>query len=281
MPESKLVWVTRSSPFNLRTSRGVIVSGHRPATVPALHIRPTGVVPPAREPTALIFTSAHAVNHHHAETGWRSLPVFAACNEIANLVRERGYRDVRSSNGNASDLRDFILGSVSRFGHAVHFGVREPSATLVAELEAAGLSAEHVAVYETVKATPEQLKSVAAAMSFLGGIIVHCARAGEVAAELVAAAKWHGAVYCLTPACAEPFKSLPGLSIETAPAPTEEALLGLLEISHRLTLRPGHEPPVAERWPALRLVVSNEPERPVLRNRGAGDGPEDPPPSAA
>ena len=281
MLDSMLLWVTRSWPFNLRTCRGVIASGHRAVTVPVLHIRPTGLIQPTRDPSVVIFTSGHAVEHHRAEERWLSVPVFTVGDQTAVLAQQRGYRDVRSADGNVSDLRDLILGSVSRFGHAVHFGAQEPAGILVDELQATGLSAELNIVYESVKATPEQLRSVASTLPFLDGIVVHSAKGAEAAAQLVAQARWYGVVFCLSPACAAPFETLPGLLVEIAPAPTEEALLGLLRMFRGW--RPSRETSLSETAdarPALRLVVSN-PSRNALPSGGGADGPDNPPPAAA
>lgn len=228
MSDPMLFWVTRSSPFNLRTSRGLAEIGHRSITAPVLQIRPTGILPPTIEPTAIVFTSGHAILHRTLQIRWRSLPVFTVGEHSAALARECGYSDVRSADGAVSDLRDLILGSVSRFGHLVHFGARDPAGNLVDDLRRAGLSAELSIAYESVEVTAEQLKTVAMSLPFVDGILVHSPRGARVAAELVRQVRWHGLVFSLSEACAEPFERLPGIAVETAPFPTERSMMDMI-----------------------------------------------------
>lgn len=290
MSERMLLWVTRSGPFNLRTSRSLAGMGLRTATVPVLHIRPTGLLPNAVEPTAIAFTSGHAVRHRPLPEEWRSLPVFTVGEHCAALARECGYPDVRSADGDVSDLRDLILGSVSRFGHVLHLGAREPAGDLVGELRDAGISAELAVVYESIEATPEQLRSVSMGLTFVDGIIVHSAKGARVAAELVRQAQWHGLVFALSAACAQPFERLPGIRVETARTPTERALLDLIGASRMLPPRLRTGAPIlplsgAERPrgnPQLRLVVSNDIRTPDATGNQSPPRPEDdPPPFAA
>lgn len=228
MSDPLLFWVTRSSPFNLRTTGGLAKIGHRSITAPVLEMRPTGILPPATEPTAIVFTSGHAILHTRLQDKWRSLPMFAVGEHSAALARECGYPDVRSADGAVSDLRDLILGSVSRFGHLVHFGARDPAGNLVDDLRRAGLSAELSVVYESVESTAEQLKTVAMSLPFVDGILVHSPRGARVAAELVRRERWQGLVFSLSEACAEPFEGLPGIAVETAPSPTERSMMDMI-----------------------------------------------------
>jgi uroporphyrinogen-III synthase len=290
MSESMLLWVTRSSPFNLRTTRGLAGIGHRSITAPVLWIRPTGLLPPATEPTAIAFTSGHAISLHAPQEKWRSLPVFTVGAHSAALARNCGYSDVRSADGNVSDLRDLILGSVSRFGHVLHVGACEPAGDLVRDLQDDGLSAELSIVYESIEATAEQLKSVSISLPHVDGIIVHSPRGAKVAAELVRQARWQGQVFALSGACAEPFERMPGIAIETAPAPTEGALIDMIQAfggpacgprrsTHALRAsRTGGDGANA----GLRLVVSNDIREPdAANNRWAPHPEDDPLPPAA
>jgi uroporphyrinogen-III synthase len=278
MPDPRLLWVTRASPFNARVREAVAAAGHRAMTVPALHVRPLGHLPPA-EPTALVLTSARAAVHHAGRSSWLSLPVFVVGDEGAAMARRRGYRDVRRAEG-MDDLRDLILGSVSRFGHVVHFGARGETGSPVEELRAAGRSAELCIVCETVRPTSEQLRSVSAALPFVDGIVVHSAPAAEVAAERIAEARWHGVVFCRSAACAAPLATLPGLLVELPPSPTEDALLALLATFRGWPPGFSLRAEVAVPRPApLRLVVSNDPRRPATF--GPGTGSDDTPPAAA
>jgi uroporphyrinogen-III synthase len=290
MPESKLLWVTRSSPFNLRTTRGLAEIGQRSITAPVIWIRPTGTLPPAIEPTAIAFTSGNAISLHTLQENWRSLPVFTVGAHSAALARSCGYHDVRSADGNVSDLRDMILGSVSRFGHVLHLGARKPACDLVGDLQNDGLSAELSVVYESIEATAEQLKSVSINLPFVDGLIVHSPKGAKVAAQLVRHARWHGHVFSLSEACAEPFERVSGITIETAPAPTERALIEMIQAFCCPAFGPRHGSQAprgsrAERDGAsshLRLVISNDShEFDAANDRSAPRPEDDPPPSAA
>jgi len=291
MIDPMLLWVTRSSPFNFRTSRGLAALGHRAITTPALHIRPTGNRPPASEPTAIVFTSGHAVRHRLLEDRWRRLPVFTVGEHCAALARGCGYRDVRSGSGTLAELRDMILGSVSRFGHVVHFGASEPAGDLVGELRSADLSAELSPAYESVEATPEQLGSVAATLVFIDGIVVHSPKGARVASAMVRDAGWHGIVFSLSSACAAPFDKLPGIQLEIAPAPTEAALVNIVKSRaparlavRRSTAGPRNSGSDPGSGGAVSLIPSFAP-REIRRTAAANDRsdhrPDDPPPAAA
>jgi uroporphyrinogen-III synthase len=285
MPDPMLLWVTRSAPFNLRTRGGLAGLGHRAITTPALQIRAVDPVAPAREPTALVFTSAQAIRHRPLEARWRSLPIFTIGDHCASVATGCGYSDVRSAGGSLDELRDMVVGSVSRFGHVVHFAARAPSGRLVDDLKSADLSAEHSVAYESVPATGDELISVTAAMPFLEGIVVHSPKAAAVAADLARQTGWHGIVFSLSPACSAPFEDVPGILVETAPQPTEEALIaqiGSFRVprSRRATRSIeglGSAPPKLP----LRLVVSNLAPHPMAANDRCADAPGDPPPSAA
>ena len=290
MSESMLLWVTRSSPFNLRTTRGLAEIGQRSITTPTLWIRPTGPLPPSIEPTALAFTSDNAISLHAPQEEWRSLPVFTVGAHSAALARHCGYPDVRPAASNVSDLRDLILGSVSRFGHVLHLGAREPARHLVRDLQENGLSAELSVVYESIEATAEQLKSVSMGLPFVDGIIVHSPKGAKVAAGLVRQARWHGLVFSLSDGCAEPFERLPGIAIETAPVPTEKSLIDMIQRSCAQACGPqrSSRAPRGSRaeWDGtrsrLRLVVSNDIHGPDAANDRWVPRPDDePPPSAA
>jgi uroporphyrinogen-III synthase len=286
-----LLWVTRSSPFNIRTRRTLAELGHRSITAPVLHIRQTGTIGPAAEPTAIAVTSEHVFRHRPMEEAWRSLPIFTVDEHCARAARESGYEDVRSAGGNVMDLRDLILGSISRFGHVVHLGAREPAGDLVDDLRRAGLSAELSVIYESVEATSEHLKGVAVGLPFVDGIIVHSPKGARVAAELVRRAGWHGLVFSLSEPCAEPFERTPGIAVEIAPAPTETSLMDMIAEFRVPAFRPlggariPGEPHADDENGAtsrLRLVVSNDARKSGAADRRSPPVPEDdPPPFAA
>ncbi len=270
MPDPMLVWVTRSSPFHLRSSRELARMGHKTFSAPTLEIEATDVRPPAIEPTAIAFTSAHAVRHHPMRKRWRSLPVFTVGDQCARLAREAGYGDVRSADGSVSELRDLVLGSVSRFGHVVHFGARAPAGDLVEDLRRADLSAELSIVYESLDVPAERLGGVTASLSSIDAILVHSPRGARVAAVLVRQAGWRGRIFALSQACAAPFQHLPGMRIEIAPAPNERALMDLIAHfgARNVTRLP------------VRLIVSNGRGPPPVNDRDF-HGHDDPPPFAA
>jgi uroporphyrinogen-III synthase len=291
MPDPMLLWVTRSSPFNLRTSRVLAELGHRSIIAPVLKIRPIGILTPVTEPTAIAFTSGHGILHYPNpfREKWRSLPVFTVGRHSADLARARGHTDVRSADGNVSDLRDLILGSVSRFGHVVHFGALESAGDLVGDLRNAGLGAEHIAVYESTETTAEQLKSVAVGLPHVDGIIAHSPKGAAVAAELARRTRWHGIVFALSEACAKAFERVPGVAVETALAPTETALMDLVAMYRPPAFVPPNGVRALPRFGAeregantfLRLVASNDASQPDPAIDGSPSEPDDPPPFAA
>jgi uroporphyrinogen-III synthase len=281
MLDPMFLWVTRSSPYNLLTGHRLRAMGHSALTVPVLNIRAVTQPPLERRPDALIFTSAQAVRHHGFETRLASLKVFAVGDGTARAARRRGYTNVCSANGNVHDLQLLIAATMTRPARLVHYCAKEPAGDLSGFLKRSGFEAERRIVYESHEAEPSQLEGAVAALHMLDGIIIHSPKGAKRVAAVVAGQRWHGIVFCISQACAQEFRELPGLLVKTAEEPDEASLLALLrQVRDRPTAWAQSHPPRLRLISALPRTPPGTPFRtPLVINDN--DGPDDFPPTAA
>ena len=221
----RLLWVTRSSPFNLLTAQRLRAMGHGVVTMPLFDIRPLPAGDDGTRPDLIAFTSVHGVRHHPHQPEWSSVPVFAVGDATAAAARRFGYGHVHSANGNLRDLQALILRSAPTGSRLIHFCAREPAGDLAAYLRCRGFEADRRNVYEAVARPLAELRGLLLDRPKVQGIVVHSPKAGQRAAELVADSGWLGTVFCLSEACAQDFRGIARVVVKCAPRPTERALM--------------------------------------------------------
>lgn len=216
------VWITRTAPEADATADRVRARGHEAIVAPVLAAR---ALPAVRldlgAADALAFTSAHAIAAVAALTPERDRPVFTVGDATAARARALGFIDVRSAGGGAEALAALI--GRARPGRIIYPGPRQPAADLVALLAAEGVTAAAVPVYETVPT------GVAAPPIDAEAVLIHSARAAELAAALIeAAGRLELEAYAISPAAGAPLTRLGLAALRCAPFPNEAALLDLL-----------------------------------------------------
>lgn len=228
------IWITRALPGAEETAARI-----RAMALPALVDPLLAVVPlsPSIElegVAALAFTSVNGVEAFARLSADRSRPVFAVGDRTARAAREAGFAEVASADGDVEALAALIAAQAPGIGGEVlNPGAAEPAGDMVSSLEAAGLKARRVAVYETVERDPapetlDQLGSMAA-------VLVHSPRAaGKLAQVLQARPAPSLRALCLSPAVAVPLEALVEAgklaSVTASPHPSEAALLNLLTL---------------------------------------------------
>lgn len=218
------VWVTRARPGAQATARRLRALGHTPAIAPLLEVRPVEVRPDLAGIGALAFTSANGVRAFARQSSQRALPVYAVGSATAAAARRAGFARVISADGDVAALTALIAADPGRpEGAILHPGAREPAGDLAGALAAAGVPARSAIVYETV-ANPARPPPGAQA------VLLHSPRAARILAEgLSVAGAPAPAALCLSPAVAAPLSKAPLARILVAAAPSEDALLALLE----------------------------------------------------
>ncbi|RAK57167.1 uroporphyrinogen-III synthase [Phenylobacterium deserti] len=183
----KQVWITRAQPGADLTAERVRALGHTAMVEPLLLVRNLADVDVDLSGVgALAFTSANGVRAFTDVSGDRSLRVFAVGSATGQAARQAGFRTVLSSDGDVSALAGSIAARKSELGGAVlHPGAVDLAGDLVGALEAQGVAARRLTVYETVSA--EIAEARLAELLRCDTVLLHSPRAAEVLAKLLKA----------------------------------------------------------------------------------------------
>lgn len=99
------VFVFRPQADAERSAKALSAHGHEPILTPLFHIVRLPEQAPAGEFAALVLTSGNAVaSLAEAPAAWRDLPVFTVGARTAGKVRDAGFIDARSADGDRNDL---------------------------------------------------------------------------------------------------------------------------------------------------------------------------------
>ena len=230
----ELVWVTRTDPFNRLTAKRLAGAGYEPLSAPALRVVATPPRHLTAVPDALVFTSLNGVRMHRFSPALANLPVFAVGDHSARFARARGYSRVTSAAGNIADLCRAIRLGLSAPADILHVGAVSPAGDLAAML-GSSYRVIRLPVYDIEESDPRDLEWIAGRLEAIGHIIVHSPRAGFHVARWLDAAMpdWTGVAHCISPAAAEPFRAIPGISARISSRPDERSLLSALVESRR------------------------------------------------
>ena len=228
------IWVTRASPGAEETAARLAAMSLPILVDPLLEVVPLSPLIDLEGVAALAFTSVNGVQAFARLCVDRSLPVFAVGDRTARAVREAGFGDVASADGDVVALAALIAGQAARIdGVVLHPGALEPAGDLVSALAVEGVTVRGVAVYKSVErdpapATLDQLGSMAA-------VLLHSPRAAHKLAQVLERRPAPSLrALCLSPAVAAPLTPLVEAgalgSVAAAPHPSETALLDLLTV---------------------------------------------------
>ena len=133
---------------------------------------------------ALAFTSANGVRAFTDLSGDRSLRVFAVGAATGQAARQAGFRTVLSSDGDVAALAGSIAARKTELrGAVLHPGALDLAGDLTGALEAQGVPARRLVVYETAPADiPDERL---AELLRCDTVLLHSPRAAEVLAKLL------------------------------------------------------------------------------------------------
>jgi uroporphyrinogen-III synthase len=226
------IWITRASPGAEATAARLTAMGLPPLVDPLLAVVPLSPSIDLDGVAALAFTSVNGVEAFARLCADRSRPAFAVGERTARAVREAGFVEVLSADGDVGALAALIVGRKDQIGGVVlHPSALEPAGDLVSPLVAAGLTARRVAVYETVERDPQP--ATLAQLGTMAAVLLYSPRAARKLARVLQARPAPSLrALCLSPSVAAPLETLVQTgrldSVTSAPHPTETALLGLL-----------------------------------------------------
>ncbi|THD58280.1 uroporphyrinogen-III synthase [Phenylobacterium sp.] len=181
------IWITRAQPGAAVTAERVRALGHEAVVAPLLAVQPLADVQvDLVGVAALAFTSANGVRAFADLSAERALRVFAVGAATAEAARAAGFKLVLSADG---DVEALAAGIGQRRGElrgaVLHPGALEPAGDLVRALEAQGVTARRLVLYETLPVTlaPEAAAQLVAS----DAVLLHSPRAAQVLAALLKA----------------------------------------------------------------------------------------------
>lgn len=224
------IWITRAEPAAEATAARVRALGHEPFVAPLLAVQPVeGVEVDLRGVCALAFTSANGVRAFIEATPERSLRVFAVGAATAQAVRAAGFKNVLSADGDVEALAEGIAARKRDLkGCVLHPGAAEPAGDLVGALEAHGVEARRLILYDT---TPAELSAdQLAILPEIDAVLLHSPKAAQALAQLLKTNPQPGMrALCLSKAVMKPLARTKLAAKVFAPFPLEAALLNLID----------------------------------------------------
>jgi uroporphyrinogen-III synthase len=179
------IWITRAQPGADSTAERVRALGYEPVVAPLLTVKLLAdVAVDLSGVAALAFTSANGVRAFAALSGERAMRVFAVGSATAEAAKAAGFKRVLSADGDVSALAAGIGHRRSELiGAVLHPGALEPAGDLVGALEAQGVMARRLILYETVAAgiAPESVPSLVGC----DAVLLHSPKAAQVLARLL------------------------------------------------------------------------------------------------
>ncbi|PTM40823.1 uroporphyrinogen-III synthase [Bosea sp. 124] len=145
-----------------RTAAAIRARGHDPVVAPLFAVSRLPEPAPPGPFSALVLTSGNAVPAlADLPPAWRDLPVFAVGGRTAAKVREAGFEDARSANGNRDDLVALIRGNLTVPARLLLIAGRDRHEDVGDKLMAAGFEVAIWAAYaaEAVTAFPAHAKA--------------------------------------------------------------------------------------------------------------------------
>lgn len=231
--------VTRPEPEAERTAQILRTHGHEVLLAPLLRMQPLDAAALSGGPWAgLLVTSANAIRALPADRqhALRALPLLAVGDRTAGAARIAGFADVRSAQGNATDLVQLAASTFRGVSARVLYLAGEQRAVdLMAALAAHGIAVETAVVYRmaAVEHLPDEVAKALAAHR-IDGVLHYSARSAK--AYLAAAAG--GGVreaalapshYCLSAEIAAPLTAAGATNVHIAGHPDEVALRRLID----------------------------------------------------
>lgn len=157
------IFVFRPPTDAARTAAALRARGHEPVLAPLFAVSRLPEPAPEGPFSALVLTSGNAVPAlGDLPPAWRELPVFAVGGRTADRVREAGFEDARSAQGNREDLVSLIRNDLPAAARLLLIVARDRHEDLADKLSEAGFEAVTWVAYaaQAVAAFPEMAREV-------------------------------------------------------------------------------------------------------------------------
>jgi len=233
------VLLTRPESDAQRTAAALRARGYDVIVAPLLHIEILSDAELGDGPwAAILVTSANAVRAiaaHRRRAEFCAVPVYAVGRRSAQAMREAGFADVASADGNVSDLANLVAARVKPGAPLLYLAGEERSGDLAGLLRARNFAVQTVLVYRAVTAATLPRQASDALTAGIDAVLHFSRRSAEA---YVSAARNAGVLddalakplhLCLSGRIAEPLTAAGATMIRIARRPEETALLELLE----------------------------------------------------
>jgi len=229
--------VARPEPEAERTAANLRMRGHIAVIAPLLRIEPIadaeiGIGPWA----AILVTSANAALAIGAQAPLKALqavPVLAVGHRSATAMREAGFTQVSSADGNVDALAHLVSERVKPAARLLYLAGAERSGDLAGDLSSRGFAVHTAVVYRAIVATVLPPAVIHALEAGIDAVLHFSRRSAEAYVKAARAggqqaAALRPAQLCLSVQVGEPLAQAGARDIRIAPQPTEAALLGLI-----------------------------------------------------
>ncbi len=234
------VLLTRPEPEAQRTAAALRARGHAVVVAPLLRIEILSDAELGDGPwAAILVTSANAVRAiaaHRRRRDLLGIPAFTVGRHSAQAMRDAGFSNVVSADGNANDLANLVVARLKPApAPLLYLAGEERSGDLAGMLRARNFAVHTVLVYRAVAAATLPHKVGAALKAEIDAVLHFSRRSAEA---YVSAARRAGVLddalskpahFCLSDRIAEPLTAAGATKIRSAARPEEIALIDLLE----------------------------------------------------
>jgi len=186
--------------------------------------------------SGLLATSANGVRAFAQASVRRDLAVYAVGDATARAAVGAGFADVRSAAGDVEALAALVIESCDpTAGALLHAAGTRLAGDLGGRLEAAGFAVRRAVLYRAAKASElPEAAVVGLQAGDIDGVLIFSPRTAAAFVTLVRAAGLEKAlaeadVFCLSPTVAAEAKALNWRQVLVAAAPTQDALLDLID----------------------------------------------------
>lgn len=229
--------VTRPEADAARTAAALRARGHDAIVAPLLAIEHFTEAELAGEPwSGILVTSANAapaIATHRGCNALRGIPVFAVGSHSAQAMRDAGFADVTSAEGDVTALAKLVATRTKSGVSLLYLAGAERSGDLAGALRSQDRIVHTAVIYRAVVAENLPSEATAALATGIDGVLHYSRRS---AAAYVNAARRTGLAkaaiadpihFCLSAAIAAPLLAAGATNIRVAAQPDEAALLAL------------------------------------------------------
>jgi uroporphyrinogen-III synthase len=230
--------VTRPRPEAERAAAILRAKGHTVVIAPLSRIEAvTDANIGAGSWAAILVTSANAapvIAAHPQFPILRTLPVFAVGHRSAEAMREAGFAEVTSADGDVGDLARLVAERLPRGAALLYLAGADRAGDLAGDLAARGFVVDTVVVYRAIGATSFAPDAVQAITTGIDGVLHYSPRSAAAyvaaarAGDLVAAGLLKPAQFCLSANVAAPLAQAGAADIRIAAQAAEAALIALI-----------------------------------------------------